>query len=170
MAPKRILIIGGPASGKSTLALRLARELGLPSIALDRYFWDDQVEHFGVRREPANRDRLLAAAVAENAWVMEGVYWNWTQAAFERAEHIVFLDRPAWLRHWRLVKRHFRRRLGIEGSSHKESLRGMITTAAWNQRWNRDNRPKVLERLERHRDKLVVLRYGELLQWDQNPR
>ena len=54
--------------------------------------------------------------------------------------------------------------------THKETLWGMLTTAAWNQRWDRDNRPMVLERLERHRDKLVVLRYGELLQLNQNPR
>lgn len=156
MSASRILVLGGPASGKTTLARTLAAERGLPLVSLDSLFWHDSAETYDIRRDPAERDRMLAEAVAQEAWVMEGVYWKWTGPVFERAEQVVFVDAPLWLRHWRLAKRHVKRRLGLESSTHKETFEGAWQTARWNQRWDRDNRLAVLEILERYREKAEV--------------
>jgi adenylate kinase family enzyme len=156
VGPQRIYILGAPASGKSTLARRLSQEHGLPQVELDGFFWDDASTHYNVRRDPAERDRLLTAAASAESWIMEGVYWGWCAPAFERADRIILLDVPLWLRHWRLARRHLRRRLGIEASLEKDTLRGTLITARWNHRWNRDNLPRAMQKLEAYRSKLQV--------------
>jgi adenylate kinase family enzyme len=151
---KRIHIFGGPASGKSTLARKLSAKLGLPYVELDAFFWDDDSEHYDIRRDPEKRDALLAEAAAKEAWVSEGVYWKWCDAAFERAELILVLDLPLWLRQVRLWRRHLLRRLGIEKSLEKDTLLGTLTTARWNRRWDRDNLSLAMEKLGLYRSKL----------------
>ncbi len=82
----RIHIFGGPASGKTTLARKLAGELGLPHVELDALFWAGGTAGYGVRRDPVERDRRLSGAVKAESWIMEGVYWSWCQPSFERAD------------------------------------------------------------------------------------
>lgn len=157
MADKRIFILGPPASGKSTLAARFAREQGLPRLELDRLYWDDESPGYGVRREAAERDRRLAEAVAQEAWVMDGVYYRWCGPIFERAEQILFLDVPLWTRQQRLVLRHLRRQLGWERGSKKESWASTWELMKWDRRWNRDNRPGAMQMLEPHLAKVRVV-------------
>ena len=130
---------------------------------MDAFNWDRDSLHYDVRRNPAERDRLLAVAVSAECWIMEGVYWKWCEPAFERAERIVFLDVPLWCRQWRLVRRHARRRLGLESSLEKDTLRGTLITARWNHRWHTDNLPLALQRLEKYKSKLHVSRRGEAI-------
>ena len=55
MPPTLIVVTGAPGSGKSTVAVPLARRLGVPLIAKDdikEALWD----HIG----PGDRDRFLA--------------------------------------------------------------------------------------------------------------
>ena len=67
---QRILVIGSPGAGKSTLASRIAGRLGLPLIHLDR-------EYFGpgwaVPSKAEWRERVRALA-ARRSWVMDGNY------------------------------------------------------------------------------------------------
>jgi hypothetical protein len=89
------------------------------------------------------------------AWIVEGVYWKWCRASFERAEQIVFLDTPAWLRHWRLALRFCKRTLGIEKSLKKDGLKGFISLAQWNSTWDENNRGKALEVLAPFESKII---------------
>jgi adenylate kinase family enzyme len=89
---ERILVIGSPGAGKSTLARRLAERLGLPLIHLDR-------EYFGpgwtMPTKPEWRDRVKALA-ARPAWVMEGNYASTFDIRVPRATAVVWLDLPRW--------------------------------------------------------------------------
>jgi len=88
----RILVIGSPGAGKSTLARRLSERLDLPLIHLDR-------EYFGPgwatppRHEWRERVRALAA---RPAWVMDGNYASTFDIRVPRATDIVWLDLPRW--------------------------------------------------------------------------
>ncbi|MBT6144673.1 MAG: hypothetical protein HOH74_04545 [Gemmatimonadetes bacterium] len=164
MQPERLYIFGGPASGKTCLAERLSAERGLPHIQLDALFWDNDSGRFDVRRDPAERDRLLAEAVSAERWIIDGVYWKWCGPVFDRAEQVICLDVPRWQRHWRLARRHIRRRLGKATSVERETLRGAFTTARWGHRWNEENLPLALAQFERHQVKVQMLRGGELVE------
>lgn len=89
---QRILVIGSPGAGKSTLARRLSRRMRLPLIHLDR-------EYFGpgwtMPPREAWREQVRALA-ARSAWVMEGNYASTFDLRVPRATAIVWLDIPRW--------------------------------------------------------------------------
>ena len=77
----RIRIIGGPGSGKSTLARQLAEEYGIPHYDLDNLQWDNAAADYGTKRDPSERDALLADILKQDDWIIEGVYYAWCRKA-----------------------------------------------------------------------------------------
>jgi adenylate kinase family enzyme len=100
---RRIHIIGGPGSGKTTLAHRLGGALQLPIHDLDRIY-----EMGTGGRDELLEGRLAAvhAIAASERWVSEGIYLWFTRELFERADLIVWLDPPWRVAAYRILKRH----------------------------------------------------------------
>lgn len=157
MSGKRIHVFGGPGSGKTTLAKKLAAEQGLPHIELDALFWDDEGGGYAVRRDPAERDRRLARLVETDAWIIEGVYWGWCRPSFERAEQILLLDTPHVVRQWRMALRFLKRKSGLEKSLEKQRLKGYLDSVRWNARWDRANLAGAKEVLKQFEAKVSVV-------------
>jgi adenylate kinase family enzyme len=130
MARLRIHIIGGPGSGKSFVAAELSRRLGLPAYDLDDLFWNRSRSIRGIRADAVERDRRLAAIVAQDGWIIEGVYYGWLAPSFDRADIIIELTPSLWLRHWRVIRRHLRRRVGRAGST-PESVGDLWRLLRW---------------------------------------
>jgi adenylate kinase family enzyme len=89
---RRILVIGSPGAGKSTLARRLAERLDLPLIHLDR-------EYFGaewVMPSKAEWREKVATLASQPEWVMDGNYASTFDIRVPRATDIVWLDIPRW--------------------------------------------------------------------------
>jgi adenylate kinase family enzyme len=100
----RILIVGGPSSGKSTLARQISRVNGAPYYELDKLVWP---ENGGI----VSREVLKAEArdiAIRTAWVAEGVYTDWTQSLAEQADAIIWLDIPRHVAVRRLFWRHLK--------------------------------------------------------------
>ncbi|RXT21124.1 DNA topology modulation protein FlaR [Rhizobium leguminosarum] len=87
----RILVIGCPGSGKSTLAKRLSQALDLDYISMDRdFYWLP-----GWRKRPRDEiDRLIAKAVAEERWIMDGTGLSSFHLRLPRADAVIWL-RPS---------------------------------------------------------------------------
>jgi adenylate kinase family enzyme len=143
---RRILVIGSPGAGKSTLARRLAERLDLPLIHLDR-------EYFGPgwamppRSEWRERVRALAA---RPAWVMDGQYGSTFDLRVPRAQAIVWLDLPRWRCLasvlWRVAKNYGRVRPDL-GPGCIERFDLSFLRFIW--AYPRDKRPKTARMLER---------------------
>lgn len=104
---RRIVILGCAGGGKSTLARRLGRHLGLPVVHLDRLFWRPgwtwpDITCFRAR---------VAEAIAGEAWISDG---NYVLTSFDltvqRADTIIILERPRWLCLFRVLRRSLSRR------------------------------------------------------------
>ena len=94
----RINITGTSCSGKTTLARRISERLGLPRVELDALFWGPD---WTPVPEETFRSRV-AAAVANDRWVVDGGYAKIRDLTWARADTVVWLDYPlrTVLRRW----------------------------------------------------------------------
>lgn len=108
---ERVLIIGSPGAGKSTLAAELARRTGLPLIHLDRHHWRPG----WIEPDEATWGEEVAALISGPRWVMDGNYGGTLALRLTRADTVIDLDLPLWLCLARLVRRWLRHRGRVRG-------------------------------------------------------
>jgi adenylate kinase family enzyme len=89
---ERILVIGSPGAGKSTLATELARRTGLPLFHLDKLHWKPG----WVESDKAEFDALLTEVTAQPRWIIDGNYGRTLPLRLARADTVIDLDLPAW--------------------------------------------------------------------------
>lgn len=101
---QRIMIIGGPGSGKSTVAQRVGAALNVPVFHMDReVFWLPGWEE----RDKASQVAQVERIVAQDAWVFEGNNTSTFHLRAPRADALIWLDLPLPLRLWRVVRRNW---------------------------------------------------------------
>jgi adenylate kinase family enzyme len=134
----RIHILGGPGSGKSYAAAKLAERFDVPTVDLDELFWDSRAPGYGVRADPAARDRQLADIISRDGWIIEGVYYQWLGPSFQAADIIVALTPSIWIRQWRVIRRFILRRLG-KIPSKRETLADLWHLLCWSHAYDTKN-------------------------------
>jgi adenylate kinase family enzyme len=159
VSPQRVHIIGGPGSGKSFLAHRLSGILDIPRFDLDDLFWDN-ASGYGTRAHATLRDTRLAEIVATPSWILEGVYYSWLGPGFARAELIVVLQPPVWLRHWRVIKRSVLRLSGLEHSK-GESIRSVWDLLKYSHSYDSVHLPEAHAQILHHSRNVITASSGE---------
>lgn len=118
---RRIAVVGTSCSGKTTLARRLAEQLGCPHLELDAFHWGaDWTE------TPREQFReTIEIQTRQPAWVSCGNYTLLRDIVWGRADTVVWLNYPFSLVAHRALRRTFRRALRREElwSGNRESLR-----------------------------------------------
>jgi adenylate kinase family enzyme len=89
---KRVLVIGSPGAGKSTLAAELARRSGLPLYHLDQLYWQPGWIEPDLDQWRASLEALLD----QPRWIIDGNYGGSLPARLRRADTVVDLQVPAW--------------------------------------------------------------------------
>jgi adenylate kinase family enzyme len=135
---RRIHILGGPGSGKSFVAAKIAATFGMAAYDLDDLFWDPAAPTYGVRAEKEQRDQALTALVKQEAWVIEGAYYKWLTLSFERADLVTLLTPSVWLRDWRIVKRYVLQLVGKSTSRKKETFASLLNLLHWNHTYEKN--------------------------------
>ncbi|MFN5903358.1 MAG: topology modulation protein [Novosphingobium sp.] len=98
---QRVLVIGSPGAGKSTLSHRLAACTGLPLFHLDQMFWQPG----WVERDRDEGCAELAEVLAGDHWIIDGNYGSTLPMRVARADTVVWLDYSTWLCLGRVFKR-----------------------------------------------------------------
>ena len=152
---RRVLVLGCPGAGKSTLARRVARITGLPVIHLDRYYWRPGWQ------EPDRGawERVVAELTRRPQWVMDGNYGGTLPARLAAADAAILLDFPTW----RCLLRVLRRVLGSHGRTRIDMAPGCaerfdIAFLIYVCRYRRRHRPAHLAALAQFSGLLVTLR------------
>ncbi len=148
---QRIMIFGGPGSGKSTLARQIGALAGLPVVHIDPMYWAPN----WVQREADETRALSLAAAAREAWVFEGNHAETMDARMARADIIIFLDLPRWLRLlrvlWRIWAHHGQTRPDMPENCPERLDVAFLRDFVWN--YNTRARPRALEVMARWQGK-----------------
>jgi adenylate kinase family enzyme len=151
----RVAIVGSGGAGKSTLARALGAVTGLPVYHLDRFILKNGWEMVQAEEE----ERILQGILASERWIIDGNYGRTAPARFAVADTIIFLDLPAVLCTWRIIRRAIE---GVSsGSARPDVADGCIEEGDWEfikWVWNfpRDSRPTILKRIEAYGQGAVI--------------
>ena len=105
----RIHVIGNSASGKSTLARRLALTLDANFVELDALNW--LPNWVGLNEtDPDELLRRFKNATQGDKWVVAGSYTRFAKQSFwPRLDTVVWLDLPVRVLIWRVIRRSWHR-------------------------------------------------------------
>jgi adenylate kinase family enzyme len=98
---QRVMIVGQPGSGKSTLARELGQRTGLPVVHIDTIHWQPG----WVERSWEEKTYLCHEVEARDRWIFEGGHSTTWDNRIARADLLIWIDRSAKLRFWRVLLR-----------------------------------------------------------------
>jgi adenylate kinase family enzyme len=103
---RRIAVIGGTGSGKTTVSLLLAHRLGVEHVELDALFWKPG----WVMPSEEEFRPIVEAALDSDGWVADGNYRSRLGTlVLDQADLVVWLDLALRTKFWRILRRTLRR-------------------------------------------------------------
>lgn len=137
---QRILIIGSPGAGKSTLAHALAERAGLPLHHLDRIHWLPG----WIERDRNEARAAVEKVLASERWIIDGNYGSTMAQRLPRADTVVWLDYPTSLCLWRALRRWWQFRGAsrpdmTEGCPERLNLEFLLYIARFRSTWHHRN-------------------------------
>ena len=136
---ERIVIIGCPGSGKTTLARELGEKLNMTVVHLDRLWWTKGWQN--VSREEF--DVRLENALKLDRWIIDGNYSRTMDARLARCDTIIYLDYSRWA----CLRGMFQRVIGNLGKTRPDMPEGCPERFDWEfvkYIWNFNKNNRVL--------------------------
>ena len=163
---KKISIIGGSGTGKTTLANNLGKVLNIQVYHLDGVNYSKDWEQV----DKKERDKKILEKTAEAEWIMDGTYNSTLLQRLEKSDFIIYLDYSSISQLkgvlGRYLKGHGKEKKEIAGCKERLSLKFLI----WVVCWRKNKRQKVLEVIEKvEKEKVIIFtNRKELNKWFKN--
>ena len=146
---KKVIVIGCPGSGKSTVSRTLHNKTGIPLYHLDMMYWnaDKTTVEKSVFLE------RLSDVLEKDEWIIDGNYSSTMELRMAACDTVIFLDYPLDVCLDGIRKRRGKPRSDmpwIETEEDSEFIEFI-------KNYNEQQKPKVLELLKKYSDKNIII-------------
>ncbi|MDG3131817.1 adenylate kinase [Streptococcus suis] len=148
---KKIMVIGCPGSGKSTLSRKLHEITGIPLFHLDLMNWNSD-------RTCVEKDvfiQRLLEVINGKEWIVDGNYDSTLELRMKYCDTIIFLDYPVELCLQGMQERRGKQRPDMPWIESVDDVDSDFIEFINNFRLH--SRPKILELLEKYSDKEIYI-------------
>ena len=151
---KRVIVIGCPGSGKSTVSRALHNKTSIPLYHLDMMYWNADKTTV----EKSIFLERLSAVLEKNEWIIDGNYGSTMELRMAACDTVIFLDYPLEMCLDGIRERRGKPRSDMPWIEIEEDAEFIEFIKSYSEQ----QKPKVLELLEKYRDKnIVILRSRE---------
>ena len=146
---KKVIVIGCPGSGKSTVSRALHNKTGIPLYHLDMMYWnaDKTTVEKSVFLE------RLSAVLKKDEWIIDGNYGSTMELRMAACDTVLFLDYPLDVCLNGIKERRGKPRSDMPWIETEEDAEFV----EFIKNYNEQQKPKVLELLEKYSDKNIVI-------------
>ena len=146
---KKIIVIGCPGSGKSTLSRKLHNITKIPLYHLDMMFWNSD-------KTTVSKDiflQRLTEVLKEDKWIIDGNYSSTMEMRMNECDTVIFLDLPPDVCLDGVRQRKGKQRSDIpwvENEDDEEFIEFIKT-------FNKEQRPKIITLLDKYNEKNIFI-------------
>lgn len=160
---KKICIIGGAGTGKTSLSNEIGKELNLPIYHIDGiHFKENWLE-----RDESERDKIILDIMKKDSWIFDGTYRSTLLDRLIACDLVIYLDYPTSTQVISSLKRYIKTR-----GKEKEDIPGCkekmdLDFFKYVIQFRKISRPHVIERLNKtDSNKVIVFKSRkELYKW-----
>ena len=147
---KKVIVVGCPGSGKSTLSKELHRKTGLPLYHLDMMYWN---------ADKTSVDRnifleRLSAVLEEDEWIIDGNYQSTMELRIQKCDTVIFLDYPLDICFEGILERRGKPRSDMPWVEPEQYDEEFIEST---KNYNLQNRPQVMKLLDAYSYKNILI-------------
>lgn len=145
----KIIVIGCPGSGKSTFSRALHSKTNIPLYYLDMMYWNADKT---IVEKSIFRTRLAETLDMEE-WIIDGSYASTMEKRIIACDTVFFLDYPTEVCISGIKERRGKKREDMPWIETEEDIK----FTEYIKGFNEEQRPRILELLEKYRDKNIVV-------------
>jgi len=146
---KKVIVIGCPGSGKSTISRALHNKTGIPLYHLDMMYWN--ADKTTVEKS-VFLERLFAV-LEKDEWIIDGNYGSTMELRMAACDTVIFLDYPLDVCLDGIKERRGKPRSDMPWIETEEDAEFIEFIKSYNEQ----QKPKVLELLGKYGDKNIII-------------
>ena len=146
---KKVIVIGCPGSGKSTVSRALHNKTGIPLYHLDMMYWN--ADKTTVEKKVFLE--RLSVVLEKDEWIIDGNYGSTMELRMVACDTVIFLDYPLDVCLDGIRERRGKPRSDMPWIETEEDAEFI----EFIKNYNEQQKPKVLELLEKYGDKNIVI-------------
>ena len=146
---KKVIVIGCPGSGKSTVSRALYNKTGISLYHLDMMYWNADKTTV----EKIVFLERLSAVLEKDEWIIDGNYGSTMELRMAACDTVIFLDYPLDVCLGGIKERRGKPRSDMPWIETEEDAEFI----EFIKNYNEQQKPKVLELLEKYSDKNIVI-------------
>ena len=146
---KKVIVIGCPGSGKSTVSRALHNKTGIPLYHLDMMYWNADKTTV----EKSVFLKRLSDVLEKDEWIIDGNYGSTMELRMAACDTVIFLDYPLDVCLDGIRERRGKPRSDMPWIETEEDAEFI----EFIKNYNEQQKPKVLELLEKYSDKNIIV-------------